>query len=401
MHHRNFRLFFIGQTISNTGNWLTRVALILLVLKVTGSGVAVGLISACEFAPVMLLSAWGGAVADRSDKRRLLFVTQALEMLQSAGLAALAFMPHPPLWAIYGLTVIGGSLLAFDNPLRRSFVTEMVPQEDIPNAVVLYSTIVNLSRVFGPVLAGFLTQAIGFGLSFALDAASYSAVLVCLALMRPADLLHRAPRARKSGEIVEGLRYAVSQPRLAISLAMYVAIGIFTLNFTVSMPLFVKDVLHGSTNAFTMLYAIFAIGSLSGTLVVARNQLVGFNAILIGAVALGATVLAFAATSTFWTSAAAVFMIGMTSILYTTSTTAIIQVEGRREMHGRLLALQTVVMGGTNVLGGPLLGGLADMRGGRLPLILGGAASLLTAGIGYLASRRHRANVDLPAAKSP
>ena len=287
------------------------MALILLVLKITGKGVAVGLVTACEFGPVLLLSAWGGAIADRSDKRKLLFLTQALEMAQSAGLAALAFTAHPPLWGLYGLTVIGGALLAFDNPLRRAFVTEMVPADDIPNAVVLYSTIVNLSRVFGPALAGLLIATVGFGWSFTLDTASYSAVLLCLALMRAADLRRVPPRPRARGEIIDGLRYVASQPRLWISLAMFVAIGIFTYNFTVTLPLFVKDVLHGSTRVFTLLYAIFSTGSVIGALVVAHRRWVGMTAILLGAFAMGVTTLAFAATSGVWTAAIMVFLLGL------------------------------------------------------------------------------------------
>jgi MFS family permease len=141
---RNFRLYFIGQTISNSGNWLTNVALTLLVLKISGSGFAVGLIAACQYGPILLLSAYAGALADRIDKRRMLMVTQTLEMLQSIGLSILAFMPHPPLPGLYALAIAGGIFLAFDNPLRRSFVSEMVPKEDIPNAVVLYGTIVNV-----------------------------------------------------------------------------------------------------------------------------------------------------------------------------------------------------------------------------------------------------------------
>ena len=161
LHNRNFRLYFIGQLISNSGNWLTNVALVLLVLRITGSGLAVGLLAACQFGPIVVLSAWAGALADRADKRRLLLLTQSLEMVQSAGLAVLAFLPHPPLGGLYALAVCGGTLLAFDNPLRRSFVTEMVQAEDIPNAVVLYSLVVNVSRIFGPALAGLLIVTLG------------------------------------------------------------------------------------------------------------------------------------------------------------------------------------------------------------------------------------------------
>lgn len=186
LRNRNFKLYFIGQLISNSGNWLTNVALILLVLKITGSGVAVGVLAACQFGPIFFLSAWAGALADRSDKRHLLLLTQSLEMTQSIGLAILAFMPHPPLGGLYTLTIGGGILLAFDNPLRRSFVTEMVPAEDIPNAVVLYSIIVNISRIFGPVLAGLLIVTLGYGWCFTIDASTYLAVLFCLFIMRPA-----------------------------------------------------------------------------------------------------------------------------------------------------------------------------------------------------------------------
>src|SRR6185312_5996005 len=217
---RNFRLFFIGQTISNTGNWLTNVALTLLVLKLTHSGVAVGLLAACQYGPLMILSAWAGVLADRHDKRHLLFVTQNLEMAQSIGLAFLAFMPHPPLAGLYILAVFGGTLLAFDNPMRRSFVTEMVPDKDLPNAVVLYSTIVNTSRIFGPALAGLLIVTLGYGWSFTLDAASYVAVIVCLILMWPSELYRETSKPGTRGGVRAGFYYVLSVPVLWLTFAM-------------------------------------------------------------------------------------------------------------------------------------------------------------------------------------
>ena len=150
--------------ISNSGNWLTNVALTLLVLKITGSGLAVGALAACQFGPILFLSAWGrGRLPTARISGGMLLLTQSLEMMQSGALAMLAFMPHPPIIGLYALAVVGGILLAFDNPLRRSFVSEMVPKEDIPNAVVLYSTIVNVSRIFGPAMAGLLVVTLGYG----------------------------------------------------------------------------------------------------------------------------------------------------------------------------------------------------------------------------------------------
>jgi MFS family permease len=195
---RNFRLFFFGQLISNSGNWLTMIALTLLVLHRTGSGVAVGLLAACQFGPMLLLSAWAGVIADRSNKRHLLYVTQSLEMAQSATLAVLAFLPDVPLPAFFAVAAAGGCMLAFDNPGRRSFVNEMVPAELVPNAVTLYSANVNLSRLFGPTLAAVLVATVGYGWSFTLDAVSYIAVLICLFLMHDDELRPavRTPRGR-------------------------------------------------------------------------------------------------------------------------------------------------------------------------------------------------------------
>ncbi len=385
---RNFKLFFFGQLVSNTGNWLTNVALVLLVLSITKSGIAVGVLSACQFGPMLFLGAWAGAVADRSDKRRMLLLTQSLEMTQSIGLSVLAFMPHPPLGAAYVLALGGGVLLAFDNPLRRSFVTEMVPREDIPNAVVLYSTLVNLSRVFGPALAGLLTVSLGFGWCFALDAASYLAVLACLVAMRPDELYRQPPRPHKGGEVREGLRYVRSLPFLYISFAMLGVVGLFSFNFRVSLPLFVTDSLHKTDVVFTLLYSVFSIGAVTSAMIVAHRGLVELRHVVLGAVALGFGMLLLSAMPTVTTALPAVFLVGMASIIYMTATTAQAQVHTRHDMHGRVLALQTVLIGGTALVGGPLLGWIADTFGGRAPLALGGLVCVLAAVGGQVASRR-------------
>lgn len=385
---RNFRLFFIGQLISNTGNWLTNVALVLLVLRITGKGVAVGVLSACQFGPLLFLSAWAGAIADRYDKRRLLLVTQSLEMAQSAGLAVFAFLPRPPVAGLYALAVAGGVFLAFDNPVRRSFVSEMVPPRDVPNAVVLYSTIVNLSRVFGPTLAGLLVVTVGFGWCFTLDAGSYLAVLACLLLMRPAELYGLPDTPRTGTNVREGLRYVWSTSFLRISFLMLAAVGLFSFNFRVILPLFVTDSLHSTDVVFTLLYSVFAVGAVVSGLVVAHRTLVELRHVVAGAVAMGFALLLLAVVPGVGPAVPAVFLVGMANILYMTATTAIAQVGTRPDMRGRVLALQTVVIGGTALVGGPLLGGLADLLGGRAPMILGGIVCLATAASGGFANRR-------------
>lgn len=391
---RNFRLYFTGQLISNTGNWLTNVALILLVLKLTGSGLDVGLLAVCQYGPILFLSAWGGAIADRFDKRKMLLVSQSLEMAQSASLAVLAFMPHPSLVWLYALAILGGTFLAFDNPFRRSFVTEMVPTEDIPNAVVLYSTIVNVSRIFGPALAGLLATTLGFGWCFTLDAASYIAVIIGIIMMHPAELFRRPqkPRSEKKGEVREGFRYILSTPFLWISFAMLAMIGTLAYNFSVTLPLFVTDSLHSTDAVFTILYSTFSLGAVVCALIVAHRSMVTMRHITIGAAALGVTMLLLAFSPGVWTSALAVFLVGMASILYMTSTTTIVQVEAKPEMHGRVLALQMVFVAGTSVIGGPLSGWCADALGARSPLMFGGIVCLLSATFGYYAARRYVIN---------
>jgi MFS family permease len=385
---RNFRLFFIGQTISNTGNWLTTVALTLLVLHLTHSGLAIGLLMAAQYGPLLLFSIGAGAIADRHNKRNLLFVTQGLEMVESIVLALLAFMHHPPLAALYVTAAAGGTLLAFDNPLRRSFVTEMVPAEDRPNAVVLYSLIVNVARIFGPALAGVLAVTVGYGWCFSVDAASYLVVLGALWMMRPAELRRLAPRPRARGDIRAGLRYVADNPNLWVSFVMLGAVGMLAYNFTVTLPLFAIRSLHGGDGAFTLLYSTFSAGAVVSALVIANKGLVHIRHIVIGSAALGLTMLGLATVPNVDVAIPAAFLVGLTSILYMTSTTAIIQVEADPALHGRILALQTFVLGGTIVLGGPILGWLADALGARAPIVLGGIVCLVAAVWGLATNRR-------------
>jgi MFS family permease len=394
LRNRNFRLFFFGQLVSNTGNWLTNVALTLLILHLTNSGLAVGALTAAQFGPILFLSPFAGALADRSDKRRMLFVTQSLEMCQSAVLALLAFMPHPPLAGIYLTAVAGGVFLAFDNPLRRSFVTEMVPPEDRPNAVALYSAIVNSSRILGPALAGLLVVTVGFGWCFTLDAASYVFVLVALGMMRSSELFRVAVGERAKGAVRAGLRYLAGMPHLRIAFVTLAVVGTLGYNLTVELPLLVEHTLHHGDAAFTFLYTVFSCGALLSALIVAQHSLVRIQHILIGAASFGVALLALAAVPNLAVAVPVVFAVGVTSILYFTATTAIVQVEADPAMHGRILALQSVLLIGTAPIGGPLDGAIADVFGARVPLVIGGIASAAVAGWGYLALRRSRRAAD-------
>ncbi len=388
LRNRNYRLFTIGQTISNTGNWLTKIALTLLVLKITESGLSVGIVSALQYGPILFLSLWAGSIADKFDKRRLLIWTQSLEMVQSVGLAVLAFMPHPPLFGLYALAFVGGIVLSLDNPLRLSFLSEMVPKHDIPNAVVLYSTNVNLSRILGPAIAGLLIITVGFGWCFTFDAISYIAVLICLMMMRPSELYRKSEITKTKGRVGEGIKYIFSMPLLAINFGMLAFIGTIAYNFTTTFPLFVTRGLHGTIGNFTLLYSVFSVGAVISALVVARRGLVKMNHIIFGATMLGISMLMLALSPSVLVAIPIIFLVGASSILYMTATTTMIQVESKQEMHGRLMALQGIFLTGSGAVGGPLSGWLADAMGARMPIILGGAVCLLAAIFSYLASKR-------------
>ena len=389
LRNRNYRLYFTGQLISTTGNWLTNVALTLLVLKITGSGLAVGLLAAFQYGPILLLTALAGAIADRVDKRHLLFVTQTLEMAQSAGLAVMAFMPHTSLVGLYALAAAGGLFLAFDNPLRRSFITEMVPPEDIPNAVVLNSVMFNIARIAGPALAGLLILTVGYGWCFAIDATTYLAVLYSLYIMRPSELRRFAYRPRAKGEVREGLRYIASMPSLWISFAMVAAIQMLSYNFSTTLPLFVTKALHSNPGTFTLLYSTLSLGAVVSGLIVAQRGLVQLRYIILGAFAMGIAMLILSSVPSVGVAVPVIFLTGSSAIVFLTASTAIIQVEGKHEMHGRLLALQSVLTGAGSAFGGPILGWLADAKGGRAPLVLGGAVCVAAAIFGFFADRRY------------
>jgi MFS family permease len=337
---------------------------------------------------LVLLSAWAGAVADRSDKRKMLLVTQGLEMAQSIALAVLAFQPHPSLVLLYAIGMLGGVFLAFDNPLRRSFVPEMVSKDDLPNAVVLYSTIVALSQVSGPALAGALIATVGFGWCFALDALTYLAVIACLVRMRKRELYRQPPRARTGREVREGLRYVASVPRLWVSFAMFAFIGVFSFNLRVALPLLVTGPLHGSDVAFTVLYAAMSSGAVVGTLVVAHRRLVQLRHAVMAAFAVGCALLLLSFMPSVLAALPMAFFVGAAIMVYMTASTTIAQVDIRRDMHGRVLALQTALIGGTALVGGPIVGRLADLAGGRAPIAIGGVVCLAAAGLGELGRRR-------------
>jgi MFS family permease len=388
---RNFRLFFTGQLISQVGNWLTSIALVLLVLHRTGSGVAIGLLTAALFGPILVLGAWAGLVADRSDKRRLLLVTQSLEMLQSFGLAALAFWPGAPLWSFYAVAFAGGVVLAFDNPTRRAFVSEMVPEDGVQNAVSLNAALMTSSRIIGPALAGLLTVTVGSGWCFTVDGLSYIAVLASLLMMRRSELRTPPAAARERGQVRAGFRYVRRTPDLWIPLVMLAVIGTFTFNFSVVLPLMLERTLGGTDATYTAVYSVLSVGSLIGALAAAHRHRVEVRTMAFAGIVFGVAMVVFATAPTVSVAFPLALAVGFSSVWFMTASTAMMQLRSSQIMRGRVLALQAIVLIGTTPIGGPILGWVSDMFGARVGIVLGGVAALAAASWGLFAARRvHR-----------
>jgi MFS family permease len=384
MRCRNFRLFFTGQLISQVGNWLTLVAQTLLVYKLTHSGVALGFLAAAQFGPVLVMGAFAGLVADRSDKRKLLLIVQSLAMLQSFALAGVAFMHHPNVAALFVIAVIGGFATAFDNPARRSFVVEMVPKEDINNAVSLNSALMTGSRVVGPAVAGLLITTVGYGWCFALDGLSYIAVLIGLFMMRPSELRRSPAVVRGRGQIADGLRYVRSIPELWIPLVMMTVIGTLAFNFNTVLPVYVNRVMHGDTVTFTWLLSVVSLGSLAGALYAARRKTISVRLVSLAAVSFGVAMTLLALSPNLATSFAVAVLLGVTSISFMTTSTAIVQTEADPSMRGRVLALQAIVFLGSTPIGGPIVGVISQHFGARYALGLGALGCFVAGAFGLL-----------------
>lgn len=384
---RNFRLFLTGQLISQTGHWLSMVAQTLLVLSMTRSGFALGLLTVFQFGPILVLGAWAGTVADRADKRRLLITMQTLAMALSFVLGAVVLLDWHSLRLIYAFALVQGVITSFDNPARRAFVVEMVPDADLPNAVSLNSAVMTGARVLGPAIAGALVVTVGYGWPFIIDSISYIGVLAGLVMMRPAELNRSAPATKAKGQVRAGLRYVVENKQLLVPLVMMGVIGMLAYNFSVTMPLLVEGPLGGSATSFTLLFSVVSIGSLVGALSTARRKSVTGHHVVVGATGFGVALLLLSIAPNLPVAYLIGLGLGLSSILFLTSSTATVQLLADAEYRGRVLAIQSMVFLGSAPIGGPLVGWVADVAGPRAAVAFGGLACLAAAAYGQRALR--------------
>jgi MFS family permease len=384
----NFRRFLAGQAVSLVGTWTETVGLALLVLDLSHSGAVLGLITAARFAPTLVLSPYGGVLADRYPKRRVLSVTQVGLALVSLALGLLVVTNAVSLWQVAVLATLFGVLAAVDNPARLSFVGEMVDRQRLRNAVTLNTTVVNVARAVGPAIAGVLVVTVGIGACFLVNAASFTAVLLAIATLDGSQLHPAGPRAPARGWLRDGLRYARRRPEILAPLLMMTLIGTFTYEFEVTLPLVARDTFHGGPTAYSWLLGAFGVGAVLGGLRAARRASTGIRAVVAAAAGFGLATLAAALAPAFWIEVGLLTLVGATSVTFLTRGNSTAQLAAAPEFRGRVTALWSTAFVGTTPIGAPIVGALADQAGPRWSLALGAIACLLAVLIGLALLRR-------------
>ncbi len=389
---RNYRVWASGAVVSNVGTWMQRTAQDWLVLAqlTHHNATAVGVVMALQFGPQLLLMPLTGWAADTFDRRRLLMLTQAAQGVLALLLGLLTVRGHVQLWQVYVFAGLLGCVTAFDAPVRQTFVSELVGEGDLSNAVALNSTSFNAARMVGPAIAGLLIASVGTGWVFLLNALSFVTVLVSLSRLRVNEL-HRPPRGpRRGGGLLEGFRYVWSRADLKVMLVMVFLIGTFGLNFPIFISTMAVSVFHMGAGQYGFLSSVMAVGSVIGALLSARREKPK-PTLLVGGAALFGTGLALAALMpNFWLFGLALVVVGMAAQTFNTTANSSIQLSTDPAMRGRVVAiLMAVIMGGTP-LGAPIAGWVADTLGPRWSLGVGALAGLVAALIGLLYMKRSR-----------
>ncbi|HLM63890.1 MAG TPA: MFS transporter [Acidimicrobiales bacterium] len=389
LHTRNFRLFFAGQLVSQAGTWMQSVAIIWVVLDLTDNGLALGLVTAAQFLPLLLLGAWTGVLADRVDRHRMLIGTQIAFTVLATVFSFIVLTDRATVAWMYGLSLVFGVITALDNPVRRVLVGELVEPEDVPNAVGLNSAMMTGSRIFGPALAGALIAGPGAGACFVLNAASYVAVIGALLRMDRSSFHAAPPVGRAKGQVRSGLSYVWRTPDLRASLLLVAVVGLAAFNFQVTLALLAERTFHGSAGTYTLLFSVMSAGSMVGGLAVAHSRQVTMRQLVRAAAGLATSMLAMALAPNLWLAVVAALPVGFSSIYLISGSNAVVQLRADPRMRGRVLALYAMLFLGSTPIGGPIMGWLADVTNARVAVAVGGVATALAAGW-----TAHRLRVD-------
>jgi MFS family permease len=381
---RNYRLWVSGTVVSNTGTWVQRTAQDWLVLTelTHHSGLATGVTTGLQFAPLMLFSAHAGVLADRLPKRKVLICTQSVMGLSALILGVLVVTGTVRLWQVFGCAFLLGVGTALDNPARQAFVSEVVPRADVPSAVSLNSASMNVSRLIGPGVAGLIIAGWGTGPGFLINAASFAAVLVALTRMRQADMFTADRLPRGPGQVRAGLAYVRGRPDLVVIFAITGLVCTFAYNFQITSALMASGVFHRGPREYGLLGSAMAVGCLTAALLNARRDRPRLSLVIVAVLGLGVTMTLGALAPGYPVYALALVPIGLCSITYLNSANTSVQLTTPAVFRGRVLALYVALQQGTTPLGAPLVGWLGSEFGPRWSVLAGGVSALLAAALG-------------------
>ncbi len=390
----NYRLWAGGALVSNIGTWMQRVGQDWLVLTqlTHNNATAVGIVTALQFAPQVLLLPLTGYAADHVDRRKLLMATQAAMGVLAVGLGLLTLTGLVQLWQVYIFALLLGVVTAFDSPARHTFVAELVGDKELSNAVALNATSFNAARLIGPFVAGIVIAQVGTGWAFLSNGASFAAVIISLMAVRVADL-HTRPRAARGAKLAEGFAYVWKHHEIRTGLVMLLIVGTFVMNFPIFISTMSVTVFHAGANEFGVLTSVMAIGSVVGALLAAAREKPKVSLMVTSAGVLGAGFVAAALMPNYWLFGLVLVVIGIAAQTFTTTALASVQLTTESTMRGRVMAIALAITLGGVAIGGPIVGAVADAFGPRIALFLGAVSGVAAAVFGLRAATAARQSV--------
>jgi MFS family permease len=378
LRYRNYRLFFTGQAISQTGSWMQRIALGWFVLQLTNSAFAVGVMAVAQFLPFTLFGLFAGVITDRVDARRLVIGTQVAQLVSATALAWIAVAGIAEPWMLYTIAFVNGLVLVLDVPSRQQLTYRMVGREALPNAIALNSSLFNASRIFGPSVAGMVYGFAGAGTCFVVNAVSFFAVLVGLLAMRPRDFfpLEEFERPTILRGTREGLAYALRQPRMVIILALTLVLSTFCFNFNVTLPVLAYKTLHSQAFVYGFLSAVFGAGALAGALFAASRARASGKVMILGSFVFTGSELLLAFARSPYAAGLLLFFVGAGFTIWSANSNAAMQLAAPDRLRGRIIGIYFYAFNGTGPLGGLLAGWLSAVGGTELAFAVAGALGL-------------------------
>jgi MFS family permease len=388
----NFRLFWFGGLVSQTGTWMQMIAQPWLVLEITHSPIAVGTVGALQSLPVLCLALFAGVMTDRFPKHKLMLLTQSLSLVQAVILATLTLSGRVQLWHIYVLALSLGVFTAFDNPTRQSFVVELVGRERTVNAIGLNSAMINGARLLGPAIGGLVISTVGVGVCFVFNAVSYVAMLVALLLLRSGELkgvrVVKQDGRRILGELGEAMRFVFSVPELVVVVIALGGLGTFGYNFNTVIPLLAEGALHVDGVAFGLLTTAFGTGSVIGALTTATSGRASQRKLLLGAASFSLVFMGVGLAPYYSVAMALLLVLGYCGMTFATSANSSLQLQAPDRLRGRVMGLYTLLMAGTTPIGSLLAGFLTSVIGIRLAIVCEACGCLLAVAIALIVRAR-------------